>query len=306
MPLHQLKSIRIGVPDPSAVESFYVDWGLTKDSDGVLSTTDGGRQLFIEHAAKRSLLELALSVDDADDLDAIARRLSGLGVAYNRRSTGDVQELTTAEPVSGLTVRVQVAPRARSTLKRPAAQNQWGRTGRSNVRAEGITRSSLVHPRKLGHVVMASTDEPKAKQFFVDGIGFKVSDVIKGRASFLRCSSDHHNLLVVPGPACYLQHTAWEVDDVDEVGRGAMAIMEKYPSSHVWGMGRHFAGSNFFWYLKDPAGNFCEYYSDMDAITDEAAWTPAVLEGPKSHTAWGPSPPQCMYKPDDLSDLMPD
>jgi len=29
----------------------------------------------------------------------------------------------------------------------------------------------------------------------------------------------------------------------------------------VWGLGRHpTIGSNFFWYLKDPAGNFSEYY----------------------------------------------
>ncbi len=54
------------------------------------------------------------------------------------------------------------------------------------------------------------------------------------------------------------------VDDVDEVGRGAVAMLPDHPERHIWGMGRHHAGSNFFWYLKDPAGNFSEYYSDMD------------------------------------------
>ena len=43
------------------------------------------------------------------------------------------------------------------------------------------------------------------------------------------------------------------------------------PDRHVWGLGRHHIGSNFFWYLKDPAGNFTEYYADLDCIVDDAA-----------------------------------
>jgi len=39
-------------------------------------------------------------------------------------------------------------------------------------------------------------------------------------ASFLRCSTDHHNILIQQAPLDFLHHTAWEVDDVDEVGRG--------------------------------------------------------------------------------------
>ena len=48
------------------------------------------------------------------------------------------------------------------------------------------------------------------------------------------------------------------------------------------------AGSNFFWYLKDPAGNFSEYYSDMDCIIDDQLWTPQDLEGARGLFAWGP------------------
>jgi len=48
---------------------------------------------------------------------------------------------------------------------------------------------------------------------------------------------------------------------------------------HVWGLGRHHVGSNFFWYLRDPAGNFSEYHSDLDCIVDDALWTPRTWEG---------------------------
>ena len=76
-----------------------------------------------------------------------------------------------------------------------------------------------------------------------------------------------------------MHHTSWQVDDID-VGRGAFAMLEGRPERHVWGLGRHYAGSNFFWYLKDPAGNFSEYYSDMDRIVDDQLWTPEDLEVP--------------------------
>ena len=40
--------------------------------------------------------------------------------------------------------------------------------------------------------------------------------------------------------------------------RAAMVAAD--PARHVWGLGRHGIGSNYFWYLRDPAGNFAEYY----------------------------------------------
>ncbi len=123
-------------------------------------------------------------------------------------------------------------------------------------------------------------------------------------ASFLRCSTDHHNVLVQQAPVSYLHHTSWQVDDVDEVGRGATAMLEKDPDRHVWGLGRHFVGSNFFWYLKDPAGNFSEYYSDIDCIVDDQLWTPGVWEGAKGLYSWGPPPPPSFLAPEDLAGLM--
>jgi hypothetical protein len=63
-------------------------------------------------------------------------------------------------------------------------------------------------------------------------------------------------------------------------------------------------GSNFFWYLKDPAGNFSEYYSDMDCIVDDQLWTPEDLEGARGLFAWGPPPPPSFLHPEDLAVLM--
>ena len=44
-----------------------------------------------------------------------------------------------------------------------------------------------------------------AVAFFVDGLGFKISDqILKGVATFARIESDHHNLLIHPGPTSYI------------------------------------------------------------------------------------------------------
>src|SRR2546429_4902959 len=143
-----------------------------------------------------------------------------------------------------------------------------------------------------------------APAFFTEGLGFKVSDRIKGVGAFMRCSTDHHNVLVLAAPVSFLHHTSWQVDDVDDVGRGAQAMLEGRPERHVWGLGRHYAGSNFFWYLKDPAGNFSEYYSDMDCIIDHQLWTPEDLEGARGLFAWGPPPPPSFLHPEDLAAMM--
>ena len=161
-----------------------------------------------------------------------------------------------------------------------------------------------MRPRKLGHAVVGTTDLEATTAFFADGLGFKASDYIKGAGAFLRCSTDHHNLLALTAPVSFLHHTSWQVDDIDEVGRGAAAMLADHPERHIWGMGRHHAGSNFFWYLKDPAGNFSEYYSDMDCIIDDQLWKPEVLEGARGLFSWGPPPPPSFLAPEDLAALM--
>jgi hypothetical protein len=55
--------------------------------------------------------------------------------------------------------------------------------------------------------------------------------------------------------------------------------------------------------VKDPAGNFSEYYSDMDCIVDDQLWTPGALDGARGLYAWVPPPPSFLH-PDDLAAMM--
>ncbi|HWC24605.1 MAG TPA: VOC family protein [Flexivirga sp.] len=299
MSLHRLSHVVMGVPNVDETQSYYSDFGLSKGDDGVFSTRDAGRQLGVVETPRRKLVELGLAADSPDDLARIATNLGKLGIA----SDLDGDALIATEPVAEFRVRVSVLPRLHQDRKEPTPYNGPGRVDRTG-RAPGVLRTEPVRPRRLGHAVAGTVDLQTTIRFFVDGLGFKVSDYIGDKGAFMRCSEDHHNFLALQSPVNYLHHTSWQVDDIDDVGRGAFAMLEGRPERHVWGLGRHHAGSNFFWYLKDPAGNFSEYFSDMDVIPEDEIWEPEVLEGAAGLFNWGPQPPPSFLHPEDLAALM--
>lgn len=300
MALHRLTSVTIGVPNLAETAAYYTEFGLTPTGNGGFSTADGGQQLRLVQAPQRRLLEIGVGVDHAEDLDKIASQLTRLDLA----STLDGSTLVSEEPIAGFRAVVSVSPRIEQPRLEPTPYNGPGRIDRPDTRAPGLLREGPVKPKKLGHVVIGSTDQEATQKFFSEGLGFKVSDVVPSIASFMRCSTDHHNVLVQQAPVNFLHHTSWQVDDIDEIGRGAMAMLENNPERHIWGLGRHHVGSNFFWYLKDPAGNFSEYYSDIDCIVEDALWKPGTFEGMKGLYNWGPPPPPSFLQPEDLASFM--
>lgn len=299
MSLHRLSHVVMGVPNVADTQAYYRDFGLTLDEAGGFHTADAGEQLRVVYAPRRQLVELGVAADDTDDLARIAASLQRLGVPASL--SGDA--LVASEPVAGFRVSIRVQPRLRQETLPATPYNGPGRIERTG-RAPGIVRTDRVRPRRLGHAVAGTTDLAATMRFFTEGLGFKVSDHIGDKGAFMRCSNDHHNFLALQAPVNYLHHTSWQVDDIDDVGRGAFAMLEGNPERHVWGLGRHYAGSNFFWYLKDPAGNFSEYFSDMDCIPEDEIWTPEVLEGARGLFSWGPPPPPSFLDPEDLAGLM--
>lgn len=300
MSLHRLASITIGVPEPEPVRAFYREFGLAETAPGRFDTADGGEQLRIETAPRRRLLALSVGVDDGDDLARVGAALAKLGIAAERQA----RSLVAVEPVTG--VRVELRPEPRLAQKPPPVLplNAPGRSPRLNARSPAVLVGAPARPRKLSHLVLGSPDAAASKRFLVEGVGFRVSDEVPAiGASFMRCSTDHHNLLVQPAPLTFLHHTAWEMDDVDAVGRAAAGMVAADATRHVWGLGRHGIGSNYFWYLRDPAGNFAEYTSDLDVIADDEAWKVAASTSVHPLAAWGPPVPKSFLAPDDIAAL---
>jgi catechol-2,3-dioxygenase len=302
MALHRMNSVTIGVPNVEQTAEFYRDFNLTETSPGVFASVDGGDQLRLVHAPVRRVVEISVGAQDADDVERVARQVEKLGLPVERYDSG----MSATDPGTAIRVRVEIAAPIEQAATPATSYNGPGRTERTGRSSRLPVSDAPVRarPRKLGHVVIGSTELEASRTFFIEAIGFKMSDEIKGAAQFLRCSQDHHNLLLQRAPVPFLHHTSWQVEDVDEIGLGANALLSKDAARHVWGFGRHHVGSNFFWYFRDPAGNFCEYYSDMDVIVDDQLWKPQVWEGMHALYAWGPPPPPSFLRPDDLAELM--
>jgi catechol 2,3-dioxygenase-like lactoylglutathione lyase family enzyme len=303
--VHRLTHVTIGVPSLDETARFYTDFGLTpieSTADGSsrrFSTVDGGEQLILVQRPIRQLVEIGIGVQDRDDLGRIESRLAHQDV--DARIDGDM--LRAAEPATGIAVKLSVVEPLQQKIV-VADQNYPGDIRRPDVRAPALFREAPVRPRKLGHVVFGSTDYATSKRFFMDGLGLKLSDEVADIGAFMRCSPDHHNVLVQAAPVPFLHHTSWEVEDIDEIGRGAHELLADHPERHVWGIGRHWVGSNYFWYFRDPAGNMSEYYSDMDEILDDQIWDPGIWGLDKDPNHWGPPMPPSLIEPDDLAELM--
>lgn len=302
MGLHRLLSMRVGVPDPAGLASFYAEMGMVDNGHGGFGGTDVGAQVVVDEHAFRRLLEVRVGAHDDEAIDTIARRLTTHGLTP-RVADG---ALTVVEPITEVTFRVEVsAPLEQPAATAPPVDNRPGVAVRRNARAAAVAAAPRP-PRRLGHLVIATPDLPATRAFLVDGLGFKVSDELRGVIAFLRCSTDHHNVALVGSDVPHLQHYSWECDDIDHVGHAATKLLSADPARHAWGFGRHFIGSNFYWYLRDPAGSFLELYSDLDVIDDDEAWE---REGRTQFApsqigrAWGPDTPFEFIVPNDIDAL---
>jgi hypothetical protein len=80
------------------------------------------------------------------------------------------------------------------------------------------------------------------------------------------------------------------VGAVQDVGMGAMQMAER-GFTQGWGLGRHVLGSNYFHYVRDPWGSFCEYSADIDYIAVDRDWEGQSHAPENSFYLWGPQPP---------------
>ncbi len=269
MPLHSLLDLQLTVPDPDGLVDFWGDLGLVVADGTTLGTADRPSQLRLAEGTYRHVSEMRLGCSDESDLVAIRASLEALGVA----STLSDGVLRCADPLGDHDVVVEVAELPPLTTPPPRVFNRPGTQDRVNRRSTAAVREVAAPPRRVGHVVFGTTDVAAGAAFYRDGLGFKVSDTVAdGIGVFLRCSTDHHNLLLMPAPVPCMNHYAVEMDDVDAIGLAGMRVVADRPDASIYGIGRHVLGSNQFWYLLDPAGGMFELFADMDQITDDEAW----------------------------------
>lgn len=302
MSLHRLLGFHADLPDADRLVAFYGELGLSGNATAGFTGSDGGGAVTLGESPFRRLRSVRIGCTDSGDLDAIARRLEHSGAAVERSDSSIAVE----EPVTEVRFSVEVAePVDAQVPPTLVVPNAPGAVVRASRRAPAVFDAPRP-PRRLGHLVIGSPDVERTVALLADGIGLRVSDSIPGIMTFLRCSTDHHNVAVVGSPVPLLQHYSFECDDIDHVGHAATALYRNDPERHAWGIGRHFAGSNFYWYLSDPSGAFIELFSDLDQILDDEAWERDGRTGfdiERIANSWGPNLPLEFIVPNDLDVL---
>lgn len=307
MALNGLLDIELSVPDPVGLGDFWERRGMRRTGDGVLGTADREVQLRLAEGSHRHLSALHLSCETEQDLADIAGRIAAQGV----ESTISGSTLTCIDPIFRHRIVIDVTAPHPLSAAQQRAYNHPGSTGRLNARADATVEPAPRAPRRFGHFVLGTPRFTEATAFYFDGLGFKVSDqILNGIATFGRIESDHHNLLIQPGPTSYINHYAMEMDDIDAIGKAGQSIVDEAPDSSVVGVGRHFLGSNVFWYFLDPAGTMFELFSDIDQIVDDEAWERDHLrrdwagsDGPAPVSVWGPKEPEIFFTPADIAEI---
>jgi 2,3-dihydroxy-p-cumate/2,3-dihydroxybenzoate 3,4-dioxygenase len=145
---------------------------------------------------------------------------------------------------------------------------------------------------RLGHVVLNVQSYRDAQRFWVDQLGFAISDTVPGRIAFLRCFPNrlHHSLALLTGEADGLNHINFMVTDIDDIGR-AMNRMKKLNIPIVFGPGRHLPSGSIFLYFLDPDGMTAEFSFGMEEIAEHGGRAARELQPqPEVLDTWGSIP----------------
>ncbi len=150
------------------------------------------------------------------------------------------------------------------------------------IDAAAVARLSALKPpkgipfriNKIGHVVLNVVDLERALTFYVEVLGFSVSDIypdsmVPGGMAFTRFSPDHHGIAFVGSAKAQserkeLNHFAFEVSTLDEVFRARDRL--RAAGVNIVYEGRRRAGCQVAVEFLDPDGHHLEIYWGLDQV----------------------------------------
>jgi catechol 2,3-dioxygenase-like lactoylglutathione lyase family enzyme len=301
-----LHHLVLETPDLDAAERFYGDFGLspsarTREALYLRSASSTHHVLKLVRGSRGRLASVAFRVES--DLDL--RKLASLPEASPVEpidEPGGGRRVGLSAP-GGLSVDAvfgiaEVTPLVTGSSLPSNVTGKVARPGQP-VRLSPAPSEIL----RLGHAAIETPQPVALVLWLMRTLGMIVSDyqhLDTGPSSapivsFMRCDlgatlTDHHTLAVALGPRTGLAHVAFEVRDIDEIGRGA-AFLRARGYRHAWGIGRHILGSQLFDYWRAPDGILAEHYSDGD-VFDASAPTGRLPFRGSTLAQWGERPPR--------------
>ena len=151
------------------------------------------------------------------------------------------------------------------------------------------------HPRKLGHVNLLTEDVARLSAFYVDELGFRLTDRLGDEGVWLHLNADHHVWAALEKSPAHFHHLALELVDFGEM-RVALDHLAKHGRWVVWGPGRHGVAASLFAYVRVPDEDLIvELYADMEQLRPDHE--PRDWEDtPHSSNVWGTLPPRTYFR----------
>jgi len=245
-----LHHLHLTSADPERLSRFYaslLELSSSRAGDGSYVLAGGQRRLLLSKGPDGTPSFIAFAVQDVAALERLRGKLAA--------TVGDLEA-----------VRSPLFSEGTFAIRDP----QGRRVVFGVAPAKGYPDP---RPGRLQHVVFQTTAIEPLVEFYVNRVGFAISDKVLDEdgslaAFFLRSDHEHHSLAFFVGSKNELDHHAYETtcwNDIrdwgDRFGR------ERIPM--FWGPGRHGPGNNLFFMVKDADGNKLELSAELETFTPD-------------------------------------
>lgn len=270
----RLAHVGLRAPDADGLRRFYEDvvgMATHELADGALRMGWGRGHHALEIMTGSAALDhFALELPGDEELDALASRLEATGVAIAEGSpAGDHPATLEVEDPDGNRIELH------------------GPVDRSGERVADPAR----RPVRVHHVTLATRSMKRMVDFYVDALGFRVSDRMEDRFTWLRCNREHHTVAIVESGTVGLDHYAFELSGWEDFKTWCDGLSARDVPVR-WGPGRHGPGNNLFIFFDDSAGFHVELSSELEQYWDDLAdYAPRRWKaGARTTNLWGSAP----------------
>ncbi len=278
MDIRSLAYVTAEVTDPAAWADFATEvLGMPvvrpndDDSRLLLRMDERAYRFDLRRGTSDRLLWLGWEVSRKADLEAAAAELEAAGVEIVPGSPAEAKERGVIDFIA---------------FHDPAGNRQelfYGQEAdfRPLVLARPMS-GYLTGELGMGHAVVGVREYRECLDFYVDVLGFRISDTFRDFIAFLHCNPRHHSLALVGTNEPGLRHVMLETRSIDDVG---MAIdIASRRGILTRSLGRHTNDKAISCYFETPSGWEIEYgWSGLQV--DDEAWIVRQLAGPTS--LWG-------------------
>ncbi len=294
---------RLRSPDLDRQEAFLTDFGMVRAERTrtalYMRGTDAPHHIHVTELGEPRYIGIAVHAASPEDLERLSR-VEGASAIESIDEPGGGKRVRLTDP-DGYQVEVVhgMATLPPIPVARPAVNS-----GGDKLRRKGelfrIGRGPS-HIKRFGHFVIMSKNFDRTLAWYREMLGFRCSDeVYEGErsnvvGSFNRLDRgqdyvDHHAFFCIRGDKTGLNHFSYEAADIDDILVGHEHLQGK-GYRHMWGLGRHKLGSQFFDYWCDPWGRVHEHWADTDVLNAD---TPVnfVERGPELAGPWGQPIPE--------------